>query len=80
MTLPREVFLWLSSLDLSQKFRTPRRTLSSGYTVGEILSKYFPDVPIHGLQPYAGRRERCINWSVVFKTFKVLCFNLRNTV
>jgi hypothetical protein len=38
----RQVYQWLGSLSLSIPLQSPRRDLSNGYLVVEILSHYYP--------------------------------------
>ena len=42
-TLPRELHVWLTSLNLSYKITNPKRDLSNGYIFAEIFNRYFPE-------------------------------------
>ncbi|KNE57225.1 hypothetical protein AMAG_02961 [Allomyces macrogynus ATCC 38327] len=69
-TLPRELLKWLGSLDLTFPVKNPRRSLSNGYLVAEVLYRYYPrDVPIHGLDTGTGKRSRTSNWGVLERIF-----------
>ncbi|KAI9183042.1 hypothetical protein H9P43_003958 [Blastocladiella emersonii ATCC 22665] len=69
-SLPRELLKWLGSLDLAYPVKNPRRSLSNGYLVAEILWRYYPrDVPLHGLDTGTGKRSRVSNWAVLEKIF-----------
>jgi hypothetical protein len=42
-SLPRELIVWLTSLNLSYKITNPKRDLSNGYVFAEIFNRYFPN-------------------------------------
>jgi hypothetical protein len=42
-SLPRELHLWVQSLNLTYKISNPKRDLSNGWVCAEILQRYFPD-------------------------------------
>jgi hypothetical protein len=70
--LPREILKWIGSLDLTYPVKNPRRSLSNGYLVAEILSRYYPkDVPLHGLYTSTGVRSRKSNWGVISRVLNV---------
>ncbi|ORZ37725.1 hypothetical protein BCR44DRAFT_1429839 [Catenaria anguillulae PL171] len=76
-SLPRELLRWLASLDLTYPVKNPRRSLSNGYLVSEILYRYYPkDVPLHGMDIGTGRRARASNWGVLERLFTKLDINV----
>ncbi|XP_061419897.1 spermatogenesis-associated protein 4 isoform X2 [Lethenteron reissneri] len=68
--LPREVFRWLQSLDLSVQFRNARRDLSNGLVLAEIFSWYYPgDLLMHSFQPGESLASKLANWSLLHRFF-----------
>eukprot|EP00878_Enallax_costatus_P044480 GHUV01053122.1.p1 GENE.GHUV01053122.1~~GHUV01053122.1.p1 ORF type:complete len:144 (+),score=33.03 GHUV01053122.1:317-748(+) len=64
--LGRDVYKFLQRLDLSCPIKNPRRDLSNGFYVAEILSRFFAaDIQMHSYQN--GTSERCKrdNWEQI---------------
>eukprot|EP00055_Hartaetosiga_balthica_P005796 m.17548 g.17548 ORF g.17548 m.17548 type:complete len:244 (+) comp4799_c0_seq1:129-860(+) len=67
-SLPREVWLWLQSLQLSVQVRNVRRDLSNGYVVAEIMQKYFPsDIQLHNFHKGTAINLKLENWELLQK-------------
>merc|ERR1719235_2286646 len=68
--LPREVWRWLQSLQLSVQVRNVRRDISNGYVVAEVLSKYFPSkVQLHNFDKGSAIDKKLANWQLLQKVF-----------
>jgi len=70
-TLPREVIKWLQSLDLSFQIKNPKRDMTNGFIVAEIMTRYHPkEVSMNTYEN--GTRLGCKvdNWEQLFKLFR----------
>ncbi|TRY89035.1 hypothetical protein DNTS_022158 [Danionella cerebrum] len=66
--LPRDVFKWLQSLDLSFFPKNVRRDFSNGYLVAEVFSWYFPrDFDMCFYDRGASLAAKQSNWSLIEK-------------
>lgn len=63
--LPRELVLWIQSMQLDFPIRYPRRDLANGYLIAQICSRYWSQVPMHSLTNSVGLQRRRSNWTVL---------------
>ena len=62
---------WLLSLDLSYSIKVPKRDLSNGFLVAEILSKYFPEeFSMHSYVNGTSSISKNSNWALLQKQMK----------
>lgn len=75
--LPREVLMWLQSLDLSFRIINPKWELANGYLVGEIFSRYYPaEIKMSSFTNGVSLPSRQHNWHCLTKFFKKKRFNI----
>jgi hypothetical protein len=65
--MQREVVRWLQSLDLSFPVKNPKRDLTTGFTVAEILSRYDKEVAMHSFDTGLAMTRRIDNWNQIQK-------------
>jgi|JI6StandDraft_1071083.scaffolds.fasta_scaffold06524_2 hypothetical protein len=66
--MPREIFKWLDSLDLSFSVKNPRADLANGYIIAEMLSRYYPkEVSIYTYYNNQAKDKRMNNWEQIQK-------------
>jgi len=69
--IPREVHIWLQSLNLTYKIHNPKRDLANGWVFAEILSRYHPDqVEMYQFDNGFKLEKKRNNWEHLQKFFK----------
>jgi hypothetical protein len=71
ITFPREIHLWLQSLNLTYKIQNPKRDLSNGWVFAEIFSRYYPDdLEMYQYDNGFKLDKKVNNWEHLQKFFK----------
>jgi len=70
-SLPRELHMWIMSLNLTYKITNPKRDLSNGWVFAEILQRYFPDdIEMYQFDNGFKLEKKQNNWIHLSKFFK----------
>merc|ERR1711881_413083 len=79
--LPREIFKWLQSLDLTFPVHNVRRDFSNGFLVGEIFCCYYPDkIEMHSYTNGTSLNTKLGNWALLKRFFERNEFNIPKEV
>ena len=66
--LPRPMIKWLDSLDLAYSIRNPRRDLSNGFIIAEILARHYPkEINIYTIYNGLNSDKKRDNWEIISK-------------
>ena len=69
--MPRELTVWIQSLNLTYKITNPKRDLSNGWVFAEILSRYYPDnVEMYQYDNGFKLEKKQNNWEHLNKFFR----------
>jgi hypothetical protein len=68
--MPRELHIWLQSLNLTYKINNPKRDLSNGFLFSEIFNRYFPnDIEMYSIDNGFKLSIKENNWGFLQKLF-----------
>ena len=71
ITLPREMHVWLQSLNLTYKVTNPKRDFSNGWLYAEILNRYYPEkIEMYQFDNGFKLDKKMGNWDHLSKFFK----------
>jgi len=70
-SLPRELHLWIQSLNLTYKITNPKRDLSNGWVFAEILQRFYPnEIEMYQFDNGFKLEKKKNNWEHLTKFFK----------
>ncbi|XP_014790863.1 spermatogenesis-associated protein 4 isoform X1 [Octopus bimaculoides] len=77
---PREVLMWIQSLDLNSKIVVPKWDLANGYLIAEIFNRYYPfEVEMTYFNKGSSLYAKQHNWQELSKFFKKKKFDISQT-
>jgi len=73
MTLPRELHVWLHSLNLTYKVSNPKRDFTNGWLFAEIIARYHPGkIEMYQFDNVFKLDKKVNNWVHLAKLFTKL--------
>jgi hypothetical protein len=70
-SIPRPILRWIQELDLTYSIKNPARDLANGYSLAELVSRYFPaEISIRSFDPGISLGARRDNWAQLLKVLK----------
>ena len=68
--MPRELHIWLQSLNLTYKITKPKEDLSNGFLFAEIFNRYFPqDIEMYQVENGSKKAVKENNWDFLQRMF-----------